>query len=128
MQAAYDYVAFSIAAYEASPEVNAFTSKFDTAKLSKEEQRGYALFRGKGKCAKCHIANGQKPLFTDYTFDNLGVPKNPDNPVYDIIPISWTRAWVISWQQGRITPPMPLRTWASTRCRRCEMWAKDFRL
>ena len=32
---AYDYVAFSIAAYEASPEVNAFTSKFDTAKLSK---------------------------------------------------------------------------------------------
>ena len=72
--------------YEASPEVNAFTSKFDTAKLSKEEQRGYALFRGKGKCARCHIANGQKPLFTDYTFDNLGVPKNPENPVYDTNP------------------------------------------
>ena len=80
MQRAYDYVAFSIAAYEASPEVNAFTSKFDTAKLSKQEQRGYALFRGKGKCAKCHIANGQKPLFTDYTFDNLGLPQNPENP------------------------------------------------
>ena len=66
----------------ASPEVNAFTSKFDTAKLSKEEQRGYALFHGKGKCANCHIANGRKPLFTDYTFDNLGLPKNPENPVY----------------------------------------------
>ena len=28
-------------------------------------------------------ANGEPALFTDYTFDNLGVPKNPDNPVYD---------------------------------------------
>lgn len=37
---------------------------------------------GRAKCAKCHIANGQAPLFTDYTFDNLGVPKNPENPVY----------------------------------------------
>src|SRR5664279_4845631 len=23
-----------------------------------------------------------KPLFTDFTFDNLGVPKNPENPFY----------------------------------------------
>jgi cytochrome c peroxidase len=88
---AYDKIGLSVAAYEASPEVNAFTSKFDyaktgKAKLNQVEQRGWALFRGKGKCAKCHIANGQKPLFTDYTFDNLGVPKNPENPVYDINP------------------------------------------
>ena len=84
---AYDNIGYSVAAYEASPEVNAFTSKFDLTKggkvkLSKEEQRGYALFRGKGKCSACHVANGQRPLFTDYTFDNLGVPKNPENPVY----------------------------------------------
>ena len=26
--------------------------------------------------------NGQPPLFTDFTYDNLGVPKNPDNPFY----------------------------------------------
>jgi cytochrome c peroxidase len=82
---AYDSIGYSVAAYEASPEVNAFTSKFDyakmgLAKLTKEEQRGYALFRGEAKCAKCHIANGQKPLFTDYTFDNLGIPQNPENP------------------------------------------------
>jgi len=66
-----------VAAYEASPEVNAFSSKFDyskkgMAKLSKQEQAGHALFLGKAKCAKCHPANGQRPLFTDYTFDNLG--------------------------------------------------------
>jgi cytochrome c peroxidase len=82
VSAAFDDIAYSVAAYEASPEVNAFTSKVDAAKLSKDEQRGYALFRGKGKCARCHVASGKKPLFTDFTFDNLGLPKNPENPVY----------------------------------------------
>jgi cytochrome c peroxidase len=82
---AYDNIALSIAAYEDSPEVNAFTSKFDQrnargAKLTRLEQRGLALFRGKGKCARCHAANGQDPLFTDSTFDNLGIPQNPENP------------------------------------------------
>jgi len=84
---AYDAIGLSIAAYEASPEVSAFSSKFDHAKagwarLTPQEQRGWALFRGKGKCAQCHVADGHRPLFTDYTFDNLGVPKNPANPVY----------------------------------------------
>jgi cytochrome c peroxidase len=82
---AYDNIALSIAAYEASPEVNAFTSKYDytfmgMAKLTKQEQRGYALFRGKGQCHRCHISNSQQALFTDFTFDNLGVPQNPENP------------------------------------------------
>jgi cytochrome c peroxidase len=82
---AYGNIGLSIAAYEASPEVNAFTSEYDytfkgMAKLSKEEQRGYALFRGKGKCHRCHISNGQGALFTDFTFDNLGIPQNPENP------------------------------------------------
>jgi cytochrome c peroxidase len=84
---AYDNIALSIAAYEASPEVNAFTSKYDLtfrgqAKLTKQERRGFALFRGKGMCHRCHISNGQMALFTDYTYDNLGVPKNPENPFY----------------------------------------------
>jgi cytochrome c peroxidase len=84
---AYDYIGLSIAAYEASPEVNAFTSKYDwslkyMATLTKEERKGFALFQGKGKCSKCHISSGPQPLFTDYTFDNLGIPENPANPVY----------------------------------------------
>jgi len=84
---AYDNIALSIAAYEASPEVNAFTSKYDYSlkgnyKLTKLERKGFALFQGKGKCKLCHISNGQEALFTDYSFDNLGVPKNPENPVY----------------------------------------------
>jgi len=84
----YDRIGLSIAAYEASPEVNAFSSKFDLSKtgkvkLSKEEQNGFALFTGKGKCSQCHLASGKQPLFTDYTYDNLGLPKNPENPVYE---------------------------------------------
>jgi len=82
---AYDNIALSIAAYEDSPEVNAFTSKYDLTfagkvKLTKEEQRGFALFRGKGQCHRCHTSNGKQALFTDFTFDNLGVPQNPENP------------------------------------------------
>jgi cytochrome c peroxidase len=92
VEMAYDSIALSIAAYEASPEVNAFTSKYDytfkgMAKLTKEEQRGYALFRGKGMCHRCHISNGQQALFTDYTYDNLGVPRNPENPFYYADPV-----------------------------------------
>ena len=84
---AYDYIGYSIAAYEASPEVNAFTAKYDwsmqgKAKLTQLERRGFALFQGKGKCSKCHVSEGRMPLFTDYTYDNLGIPKNPENPVY----------------------------------------------
>ncbi|HEX5949860.1 MAG TPA: cytochrome c peroxidase [Actinomycetota bacterium] len=88
---AYDQVGYSIAAYEGSPEVNAFTSKFDARRMglatfTKLEARGFALFKGKGKCALCHIAKGPMPLFTDYTYDNLGIPANPENPVYDANP------------------------------------------
>jgi cytochrome c peroxidase len=88
---AYDQIALSIASYEASPEVSAFTSRFDysrmgMAKLTPQERVGFALFQGKGKCMRCHVSNGKDPLFTDYTYDNLGVPKNPENPVYDYDP------------------------------------------
>lgn len=94
VEMAYGYIGLSIAAYEASPEVNAFTSKHDytfqgRAKLTKQEQRGYALFRGKGKCHGCHTSNGQEALFTDYTYDNLGIPRNPQNPVYEARGYDW---------------------------------------
>jgi cytochrome c peroxidase len=88
---AYDNIALSIAAYEASNEVNAFTSKYDyslvgMAKLSHQERMGFALFQGKGNCKACHISSGKQPLFTDFTYDNLGIPKNPQNPVYSYDP------------------------------------------
>lgn len=91
VNAAYDCIGYSVAAYEASPESNAFSSKYDyylagMVDLTKEEKAGLNFFKGKGKCAKCHVLDGNKkavrPLLTDFTFDNLGLPKNPENPVY----------------------------------------------
>lgn len=80
----YDCIGRAIAAYERSSEVSKFTSKYDywlkgQAKLTGQEQLGLALFTGKAKCSNCHVA----PLFTDFTYDNLGVPRNPDNPFYN---------------------------------------------
>jgi cytochrome c peroxidase len=84
---AYDAVGLSVAAFEGSTESNTFTSKFDAfragaAALTHEERQGLNLFRGKGKCAACHTLDGDAPLFTDFTFDNLGIPRNPENPWY----------------------------------------------
>jgi cytochrome c peroxidase len=91
----YERIARSIAAYERSREVNPFTSKYDDwlageTELSDQESAGLALFEGKAKCAACHLSepgpNGEPPLFTDFTYDNLGVPGNPLNPFYGIPP------------------------------------------
>jgi cytochrome c peroxidase len=85
--AAYECIARSIAAYERSPEVSQFTSKYDAflqgkAQLTAQEALGLELFNGKAMCSACHISDGPKPLFTDFTYDNLGVPRNPKNPFY----------------------------------------------
>lgn len=50
--------------------------------LTAGELKGLALFNGKAGCAACHAsADFEKgvvpPLFTDYTYDNLGIPTNP---------------------------------------------------
>jgi cytochrome c peroxidase len=91
VDAAYDNIGLAVAAYEASPEVNQYSSKYDAflagrVRLSKEERQGLNLFKGKGKCARCHVLdpgpNGEPPLLTDFTYDNLGVPRNPANPFY----------------------------------------------
>jgi len=68
-----------------------FDSKYDAflagkARLSDAEMRGLALFNDprKGNCAACHpsgrSADGSPPLFTDFTYDNLGVPRNAAIP------------------------------------------------
>jgi cytochrome c peroxidase len=81
----YDRIGLSIAEYEGSSEVNSFSSKWDyfmrgEAELTAKEQLGMELFNGKAMCSACHPA----PLFTDFTYDNLGTPKNPENPFYDM--------------------------------------------
>ena len=88
---AYDRIADAIAAFERTPVFAPFSSKYDNylagkASLSAQERRGRRLFEDadKGNCAACHPSrpaeDGTPPLFTDFTYDNLGSPRNPDNP------------------------------------------------
>ena len=79
----------AVAAFESEePSFNPFSSKFDAyqrgqAQFSAQELRGMALFNNatKGNCSACHpstSANGSTPpMFTDFSYDNLGVPRNP---------------------------------------------------
>ncbi len=79
VEQAYDDFGTAIAAYERSSEVNKYSSRFDSGDLSTQEQAGYALF--KVNCSKCHSAdpgpNNTPPLFTDYSYHNIGLPANP---------------------------------------------------
>ena len=80
----YECIGRSIAAYERSAEVSRFTSKYDywlkgQARLTGQEQKGLELFNGKANCANCHVP----PNFTNFTYDNLGVPRNLLNPFYN---------------------------------------------
>lgn len=88
VDAMYDRIGLSIAAYEDSSEVNQFSSKYDAflaseETLSAEEARGLALFEGKAMCSACH-PTGINSSLTDFTYDNLGTPRNPENPFYDM--------------------------------------------
>jgi cytochrome c peroxidase len=56
----YDNWGQSISAYEASPAISAFSSKFDaflagTYTMTANEMAGYNLFRGKAGCNTCHL-------------------------------------------------------------------------
>jgi len=102
----YDHWGQSLDQYEASPDVSAFSSKFDaflnnSATLTPDEMAGYNLFRGKANCNSCHLdgrstaptppppegklpnsedtgaAASTAPLFTCFGSANLGLPLNP---------------------------------------------------
>lgn len=106
---AYDRFGQSIAAYERSAEVNLYNSRFDRfwdkareksldvtqismknwskykwMGLNNDELRGLAVFNTQAQCSACHTleeGSAGYPLFTDFTYDNLGIPKNPENPM-----------------------------------------------
>ena len=78
----------ALKSFQTSFQVNPYTSKFDfylqgKVKLSDAEMRGWKLFQdtAKAKCSLCHLSEKNKftntIVFTDYSYDNLGVPKHP---------------------------------------------------
>lgn len=87
---AFEAIGKAIAAFERTPAFSPFSSKFDfylagKATFTPAETRGLALFEGKAKCAICHPSRGSggnPPLFTDFAYNNIGIPKNPQNRFY----------------------------------------------
>ena len=87
---AYLRLSLAVQQYEREDaEFNAYSGKYDAflrgrASLGAQELRGLALYNApaKGNCAACHPssrgADGSLPLFTDFTYDNIGVPRNPE--------------------------------------------------
>lgn len=62
-------------------------SVLDPGGLLKEQEFAGLLEFGE-YCSACHVShepgpNGLPPVFSSHAFDNIGVPRNPDNPVYD---------------------------------------------
>jgi cytochrome c peroxidase len=103
---AYDNIGIAIAAFERSTDLVKFNSRFDDfwracdtagidvanidatnvatvpqGVLTPQELNGLVLFNTKAQCAACHLTavdpNAGYPLFTDFTYDNLGIPVNP---------------------------------------------------
>lgn len=72
------------------PRLQPFDSKFDLVaagrdRFSAAEQRGREVFEdpARGNCAACHpsrAADGRPPLFTDFGYAALGVPRNASIP------------------------------------------------
>ena len=108
----YTIITEAIGAYEASAELNPFSSKYDASQygtppqklytLSASEERGRILYGvgpnpsnnpnfGGAQCFQCHSSASLlevqaetegKETFTMFCYANIGVPKNPNNPYY----------------------------------------------
>jgi cytochrome c peroxidase len=93
-QAAFAAAGAALEAYQLEdPDFHPFSSKYDLyagnkigGTLSASEARGLAVFsdENKGNCAACHYSgaglNGSIALFTDFSFEAIGVPRNPEIP------------------------------------------------
>lgn len=89
---AYQRVGLAVAEFEGSTRFARFSSRFDdylrgTERLSGAETNGFELFKDpeKGNCIACHVGeeDSHEPadwLFTDFTYDNLGLPRNDEIP------------------------------------------------
>jgi cytochrome c peroxidase len=92
-EAAFDRALLALQKFqqEDTADFAPYTSKYDAflagkVRFSAQEMRGLALYNDptRGNCAGCHPSGrgpgGAPPLFTDFTYDNLGVPRNADIP------------------------------------------------
>ena len=93
-ETAFALIARCLEDFQTSHVMNAFNSRFDRYQagdkpaLTPQEVAGLAVFESRGTCSSCHFnqvsPDGTRPLLTNFRYYNLGVPKNPRNPFYDM--------------------------------------------
>lgn len=72
-----ELVGYALAAYErtllsgAAPLDRYLAGEPDA--ISEAAQRGFALFRGKARCSRCHVFNERNPFFSNFDYVNTGV-------------------------------------------------------
>jgi cytochrome c peroxidase len=103
VESAYNHMADAIAAFESSGRLNRFTSKYDfylagKARLTPKELKGLDLFNNKAGCAACHPStvgpyHPTHALFTDFSYDNLGIPLNDKIPYEFRVKFSVDEPW-----------------------------------
>lgn len=89
---AFEKLAQAVVAFEGTARFHPFASKFDAylrgeTQLTALESKGFELFKDpkKGNCLACHAGkedsrNPEDWLFTDFTYDALGGPRNSAIP------------------------------------------------
>ncbi len=92
VETAFVQMSEAIAAFERTRVFSPFTSKWDAENADGEidgdvfndsELRGFAVFK-QGACDTCHLTPDDllgAQVFTNFDYENIGVPKNPTNPL-----------------------------------------------
>ena len=80
-QLTMDYVAMAIASFERSivagnSAFDRYYFKGDKTALTEQQQRGFQLFLGQGRCVSCHTIEQDHALFSDSRFHNIGIGIN----------------------------------------------------
>ncbi len=86
----FAHIVAALAAFQRTAIFAPFSSKYDLflagqLPLSAAEQRGLAIFEdpARGNCATCHPSrpgpDGAPPMFTDFSYGNLGIPRYLNN-------------------------------------------------
>lgn len=89
IETTFNLLAQAVEAFESTAVFSPFSSKFDRVMAGQEsfteiEQMGFQVFNDqeRGNCAACHSLDrnnaAKRELFTDFTYDNLGLPINPE--------------------------------------------------
>lgn len=80
-QLTMDHVAKAIASFERSivagnSAFDRYYFKGDKTALTEQQQRGFQLFLGQGRCISCHSIEQDHALFSDSRFHNIGIGIN----------------------------------------------------